>query len=97
MKSKTTTFAALLLVTAFLLIQAIAPHAVLRRTTWTNPEAGLLGAFPINNPAPTMTSISPTSSPSGNQLIPLFLSDGTAAIKDAVHNLAATRNRHSYF
>jgi len=49
-----------------------------------------LGAFPINNPAPTMTSISPTSSPSGNQLIPLFLSDGTAAIKDAVHDIPAT-------
>jgi hypothetical protein len=41
MKTKTLAFATLLLVAAFLFMQAIAPHAALAGTTWTDTGGGV--------------------------------------------------------
>ena len=78
MKPKTTAFAALLLATAFLLIQA------------TALQPTLAGAVTVNSPVPARTSISLTGATAGSHLIPLMRSDGTPAVRDAIHNIAAT-------
>lgn len=43
MKSKTLALATLLLVTAFLLMQAIVPHTALADSTWTNTGGDISG------------------------------------------------------
>lgn len=52
MKSRTLAFAALLLITAFLLMQAIAPHVAVAGTAWTNtPGAGTSDAPTVSRRA----------------------------------------------
>ncbi len=76
MKSKIFASATLLLVTAFLLVQAIVPHAALADSTWRDshgPGNGnatgltydsygtLVSGFTVTHPAPTVSSMTPSS------------------------------------
>lgn len=62
MKSRTLTFATLLLVTAFLLMQAIASHAALANVTWTNtPGGGTSDTSTFTSKASSANARSPSS------------------------------------